>query len=84
MYQGKKLLGSSGALFNVRKKLHKHFLMCNGDTFRYKYIWLDLWIFWQKAIAFLALKKLNDDKRYDQFRITKNSKLSPDLKKNLN
>ena len=56
--------------------------MCNGDTFFdinisdliYEY-------FDKKAIAFLALKKLNDDKREDQFRITKNSKLSPDLKK---
>tara|TARA_B100000575_G_scaffold253693_1_gene222392 strand:- start:714 stop:1871 length:1158 start_codon:yes stop_codon:yes gene_type:complete len=78
----KKLLGSSGALFNVRKKLHRHFLMCNGDTFfdinisdlAYEY-------FNKKAIAFLALKKLNDDKRYDQFRITKNGKLSIDVKK---
>ena len=29
----KKLLGSSGALFNAKKRLKENFIFCNGDTF---------------------------------------------------
>ena len=51
-------LGSSGALYNARKKLKKNFLFCNGDTF-FDINLSDLIneFFRGRKIAQLALKK---------------------------
>jgi D,D-heptose 1,7-bisphosphate phosphatase len=76
----KKPLGSSGALYNAKKKLDNDFVFCNGDTF------FDINIsdlifeyFKNKKIAQLALKKKNDTKKYDTFKIGKKSLLIDDL-----
>ena len=66
----KKLLGSSGALFNIRKKLDKNFLFCNGDTFFdinisdliHEYVR-------SKKLAFVALKKIKTKYNYDTFNL---------------
>ena len=78
----RKLLGSSGALYNARKKLKKNFIFCNGDTF------FDINIsdliydfFKKKIIALIALKKSSFNKRYDTFRIDKGNYLNNDLYK---
>jgi len=75
----RKLLGSSGALYNVRKKLEKNFLFCNGDTF------FDINIsdlifefFRRKKIALIALKRSKLKKRYDNFGVSNNNLLKED------
>ncbi len=81
----KKLLGSSGALYNVRKKLEKNFLFCNGDTFFdinitdliYQY-------FKSKKIAFIALKKMKTKRSYDSFMLIRKNLLKEDLNKRSN
>ena len=68
----KKLLGTSGALLNAKKYLNSYFLFCNADTFfdinindlTYKF-------FKKKLIAFMALKKMKNIKRYAGYQINK-------------
>lgn len=78
----KKLLGSSGALYKIRKKLDKNFLFCNADTF------FDINIsdlifeyFKKKKIAFMALKKIKSNKRYDTFNLSSKNLVKEDLSK---
>ena len=80
-----KLLGSSGALYNAKKELDNNFLFCNGDTF------FDINIsdlifeyFKNKKIAQLALKKYNNTKKYDTFKIGKKNLLIDDPEKKSN
>tara|TARA_X000000950_G_scaffold286617_1_gene396101 strand:- start:24060 stop:25223 length:1164 start_codon:yes stop_codon:yes gene_type:complete len=72
----KKLLGSSGALYNAKKKLDKNFIFCNGDTF------FDINIndltsefLRKKILALIALKKLKSTQRKDTFKVGKNKQL---------
>ena len=79
----KKLLGSSGALLNAKKKLNKNFIFCNGDTF------FDINIndlisdFLKKKnlSAFVALKKLKSTKGKDTFKLGEKYRLLQDKKK---
>lgn len=80
----KKLLGSSGALLNAKKKLNKNFIFCNGDTF-FDINFNDLIseFFKKKNLsAFVALKKLKLTKGKDTFKISKKYRLLQDQKKN--
>lgn len=72
----KKLLGSSGALYNAKKFLDKNFLFCNGDTF-FDINFSDLvYEFSQKKhLALVALKKLKSNRKYDTFQINKKKRL---------
>ena len=78
----KKPLGSSGALYNARKKLKKNFLFCNGDTF-FDINLSDLIneFFRGRKIAQLALKKKDCTKKYDTFGLGKKNLLIDDLRK---
>tara|TARA_B100000989_G_scaffold299059_1_gene292687 strand:+ start:18048 stop:19211 length:1164 start_codon:yes stop_codon:yes gene_type:complete len=74
-----KLLGSSGALLNVRKRLEKNFLFCNGDTF------FDINIsdliyhyFKSKKLAFVALKRIKIKENHDSFILTSKKLLRED------
>ena len=81
MYRREKPLGSSGALYNARKKLKQNFLFCNGDTF-FDINLSDLIneFFRGRKIAQLALKKrLYEKIRY--FWIGKKNLLIDDLRK---
>ncbi len=76
----KKLLGSSGALFNIRKKLDKNFLFCNGDTFFdinisdliYEHVR-------SEKLAFVALKKIKTKYNYDTFNLDNKNSLLQDF-----
>ena len=78
----KKPLGSSGALYNARKKLKKNFLFCNGDTF-FDINLSDLIneFFRGRKIAQLALKKKDNTKKYDTFGLGRKNLLTDDLRK---
>ena len=77
----KKTLGSSGSLYNARKKLKQNFLFCNGDTF-FDINLSDLIneFFRGRKIAQLALKKKDYTKKYDTFGLGKKHLLIDDLK----
>ena len=81
----KKPLGSSGALYNARKKLKQNFLFCNGDTF-FDINLSDLIneFFRGRKIAQLALKKKDYTKKYDTFGLGKKHLLIDDLRKKKN
>ena len=72
----KKLLGTSGALSNAKNYLKNFFLYCNGDTF-FDINLNDLTsnFFKKKLIALIALKKLNQNIRYDGYAVNKKSSL---------
>mgnify|MGYP001173661866 CR=1 FL=1 len=76
----KNLLGSSGALFNVKKILDKNFLFCNGDTF-FDINLSDLIYEFSKKnhLAIVALKKLKSNRKYDTFQIDRNNRLLKSL-----
>ncbi len=81
----KKLLGSSGALFNAKKKLKKNFIFCNGDTFFD--INLNDLIFEfmnKKTLAYIALKKSRLTKNKDTFRLGNKNQLLKDKNKKSN
>lgn len=81
----RKLLGSSGALYNARKKLEKNFLFCNGDTFfDINFSDLILEFFKNKKIACIALKKKNNTNNYDTFKIGNKNLLIDDINKKSN
>jgi len=77
----KKLLGSSGALYNAKNKLDNNFLFCNGDTF-FDINFSDLIYeyFKSKKIAFIALKKIQKGNGYDFFRLNKKNLLLDNLR----
>ncbi len=77
-----KPLGSSGALYNTRKKLDNNFLFCNGDTF-FDINLSDLIYQYKKSkqIAFIALKKITKDGSYHTFKLTKEKLIREDLYK---
>jgi D,D-heptose 1,7-bisphosphate phosphatase len=72
----KKLLGSGGAILNIKDKLNKRFLVCNGDTY-FDFNILDLFSsLKKKSIGIVALTKVKKDKeRYNQFYLNKENKL---------
>ena len=81
----KKLLGSSGALYNAKNKLKKNFIFCNGDTF-FDINLSDLVFEFMKkdTLAFVALKnsKITDAK--DTFKLGKKNCLLKDKNKTSN
>ena len=83
----KKLLGTSGALYNAKKFLKKTFLFCNADTFFDINIndLVNNFFVKKKFIAFIALKQvLHKNKRYDYFKFTKKNFLVFAKKKKFN
>ena len=70
----KKLLGSSGALLNAKKKLNENFIFCNGDTFFDINIndLISEFLKKKNLSAFVALKKLKLTKGKDTFKLGKN------------
>lgn len=81
----KKLLGSSGALYNAKKKLKKNFIFCNGDTFFDINLSDLVFEFIKKdTLAFVALKnsKITDAK--DTFKLGKKNCLLKDKNKTSN
>ena len=81
----KKLLGSSGAIYNARRSLKFFFLLCNADTFFDINISdLIFQFFKKKKIAQVALKKLKLTKKYDTFILQKNYILKEDIKNQSN
>lgn len=83
----KKLLGTSGALYNAKKFLKKTFLFCNADTFFDINIndLVNNFFVKKKIIAFIALKQvLHKNKRYDCFKFAKKNFLVFAKKKKFN
>ncbi len=69
----KKLLGSAGAIYNIKEKLDDKFLVCNGDSF-FDFNILDLNLALKKnKLGIVPLAKIKTEKfRYSYIKLEKN------------
>ena len=79
----KKRLGTSGVLYNVKKKLDKNFILSNGDAL-FDINLSDLIKRFHKKkdiICFISLKKNKKNNKIDNFKLNKDNSIKIDVKK---
>ncbi len=79
----KKRLGTSGALYNAKKKLDNNFILSNGDTL-FDINLSDLVRQFRKknnAVCFISLKKTKKNKKFDSFELNKDNSVKIDTNK---
>ena len=79
----KKRLGTSGALYNAKKKLDNNFILSNGDTL-FDINLSDLVKQFRKknnTVCFISLKKTKNNNKFDCFKLNKDNSIKIDIKK---
>ena len=79
----KNRLGTSGALYNAKKKLDNNFILSNGDTL-FDINLSDLVKQFRKkdnTVCFISLKKTKKNNKFDSFKLNKDNSIRIDIKK---